>query len=128
MAKNKCSFEGCSKPIHQYADEPLCERHEAIRKLRKFCPEGTEVYTVLRHVSRSGMQRRIAPFVIATDSNGKTYMQWIGGWASTALGRRLHSDDGIVVNGAGMDMGFELVYSLGRAIHDDGYSLKHHWL
>jgi hypothetical protein len=36
--------------------------------------------------------------------------------------------NGIRVGGCGMDMGFHLVYTLSRALFDDGYYVKHEWL
>lgn len=36
------------------------DKAHAIQMLRKFCPPGTTVYNVLRHVSASGMTRHIA--------------------------------------------------------------------
>ena len=64
---------------------------------------------------------------------------------SRAIGRRIGRHGGIVCGGCGMDMGFELVYTLGLTLwpngtpkphgkrngqpdRDGGYALKHDWL
>lgn len=39
-----------------------------------------------------------------------------------------HEHNGIKVEGAGMDMGFHLVYSLSQRLFGDGYKLSHRWL
>lgn len=69
----------------------------------------------------------------------------IAGLAADLLGATWTDDDAIRVGGAGMDMGFHLVYSLGSALWPDGtkkphgtrngepdraggYALKHQWL
>ena len=36
--------------------------------------------------------------------------------------------EGVKVGGAGMDMGFHLVYNLAAVLFDDGYALEHKWI
>lgn len=98
-------------------------------QLERLCPRGTTVYTVLRSTVRSGMSRRIDLYVIV---DGEPV--WISGYAALMLGLP-QPDDGIRVNGCGMDIGFALVYDLSCALHcpgtydhDSAYSLKHRWL
>lgn len=104
-------------------------QREAIRKLRAILKPGNTVYTILRHVSKSGMSRRIS---LVTFKNNQPY--FLDYWASKALDWRLHHDkEGIVTTGCGMDMGFHLVYTLSRVIFkgarkDPGYKLNHRWL
>ena len=145
------------------------ETAEAIRELRKLLKPGDTVYTILRHCSRSGMQRVIElviPYIkyheeyplkpgsdYARDYDAEPkrvkvgpQVRIIGGWAARAMGySRSKKYDGIITNGCGMDMGFELVYNLGRTLwpkgtvkphgmrngqpdRDGGYALKHQWL
>jgi hypothetical protein len=100
------------------------ERDESIERLIEEMPVGSTVYTVLRHVSRSGMQRAISVHVI---EGGKVY-DW-SYRASKVLGWSLHrSEQGLKVDGCGMDMGFHLVYSLSQVLHGDGYALNHRWI
>lgn len=89
------------------------ERAEAIERLREVMPPGTTVYTILRHVSQSGMMRHISV---------KTGLEGQHDWdVALATDSRLAPRDGIKVGGAGMDMGFHLVYSLSYNLYPDGF-------
>lgn len=92
------------------------ESAKAISHLREILSPGDTVYTVLRHVSRSGMQREISLFIGECER-----IDWL---VARALGDRIGKNDGIVATGCGMDMGFELVYNLGRTLWPDGFKLK----
>lgn len=92
------------------------ERNEAKEKLRGWLKPGDTVFTILRHVSRSGMMRHIS---LVANVEGETMD--ITYWAAKAMGDKLADDGGIKVGGCGMDMGFSLVYSLGRTLYPDGF-------
>lgn len=99
--------------------------------------EGDTIYTVLRSVAPSGMSRTMS---LKVAKNGKildlTY------YASVVLDYPLVEVNGsraLRVGGAGMDMGFHVVYSLARVLFRDkyegqpeavdaGYSLDQAWL
>lgn len=88
------------------------EQRAALVALREMLKAGDVVYTTLRHVSRSGMQRVIDVHIIKDGAP-----VWIGGRAARALGMRY--DDrrqGVVIGGCGSDMGFEIVYNLSWAL------------
>lgn len=130
------------------------ERAEALAKLRELLPPGATVDCVLRHVSRSGMQRIISFY--ARSPEGPVYLD---GYVAKVLDMtRPKGRDGLKVNGCGMDMGFHVVYNLGYALYgrdgwtctgdrcpsndhsngdrdysphthkDGGYALRHNWL
>lgn len=122
------------------------EREEAAMRLRKMLRPGTEVNTILRRVSASGMTRHISLVVVH-----KGQIIDITYWAGRVLGlRRDSTTGGLVVGGCGMDMGFYVVYSLSRRLYpkgfklpkgkrgrngdesgfddDGGYALEHRWL
>lgn len=103
-------------------------RDEALAQLRNFAPEGSTVYTVLRHVSQSGMTRYISAFVIIDDEPVRLdyLLTQIVGWKPS--NRQYNRPDGVKVTGTGMDMGFHLVYTLAHAVYGDGYKLSHRWL
>ncbi len=93
------------------------------------------IYSVLRHVSQSGMQRAISFYVI--DQTNKSYsLRMIDGYISRILGLKFNKKhDGLTVNGAGMDMGFHVVNSLSIALycakgytHEGAYKLSNRWL
>jgi hypothetical protein len=115
-------------------------RAQCAEELRKMVKPGQTVYTILRHVSASGMSRRISLVIVSGAEIHK-----LDHLAAGAMGDTLHKDGGIVVSGCGMDMGFHLVYDLGRTLwpkgtrkphgtrngqpdRDGGYALKHEWL
>lgn len=110
------------------------DRDEAIVELRTLCPMGTRVYTVLRHVSRSGMLRHIDVYVIHDNEP-----RWISSLIHRAQpGHYTQAKDGsLKVTGCGMDMGFSVVYNLSSLLykaddggysHDGAYSLKQSWM
>ena len=106
-------------------------RTEARGKLREMFPRGSRVHVVLRHVSRSGMLRHIS--VLHAQDGAIRDVSYL---VARALDYRRDLDDGgIVVHGAGMDMGFELVYNLSMALycpshydHDGAYALTKEWV
>lgn len=106
------------------------DRDQQIEQLRKWFPKGSTVYTILRSVSRSGMSRQISVVCLMADGSKITDLH--PNWSiSQVLGYRLNkggAHDALIINGCGMDMGFEIAYSLAAALHGDGYALNHRWL
>lgn len=99
------------------------EQAEAIVFLRKRVRPGAVVFLYITHAARSGMSRRIRTFIIR---NGVPCD--IGPWVARALGYRRNRDDGgIVVGGAGMDMGFHLVDGLSHALFGKGGVITREW-
>lgn len=100
-------------------------KDSAIKVLRELLPPGTRVYTTLRHRSRSGMQRQIGVLIPVADYyDGRPAIRDISHIVACALGLRRNPDTGgLIVRGAGMDMGFALVYELGSTIYPDGFKL-----
>lgn len=95
----------------------MTEKDEALATLRELCPVGSTVYTNLRHVSQSGMSRVISVHVV---KNGA--IRDISYLVAKVTGFKLSNKfDGLTVGGAGMDMGFHVVYSLSRALYPDGH-------
>ena len=91
-------------------------------RLREWFPKGSTVYTILRHVSRTGMQRVIGVVSIAPSS------RWADGVVvrhpnyatSEVLRVRLDKKrEGVVIGGCGMNMGFALVNNLSCALHHE---------
>lgn len=114
------------------------EKQEALDNLREWLPRGQRVYTILRHVSKSGMSRDISLVVFPKGAHWPIHPNHA---AAKALGWRLvtrNGSDAIRVSGCGMDTGFHLVHSIssmlygkdeaGNYSHDGAYSLKQEWL
>ena len=128
---NGCSC--CNKPLSKKAAAEL-ERSESIERLRTLFAgeESPVIHTITRHVSASGMTRDISLiYVKGGAAFNITYS------AALALGWPLSEKSGhraIRVSGAGMDMGFHLVYTLSNVLYrgavegDAGYKLEHRWL
>lgn len=104
----------------------LAAREEAKKDLTEFLQKGETVFCLLRHVSKSGMRRVVDLFVIRNNRPSRISFS-----AALTMGWRYdRKHDGIVCDGAGMDMGFHCVYSLCQHIYGltHGYSLKHEWI
>lgn len=101
------------------------------------------VYTVLRHVSASGMQREISvviPIAVISQEKEKdartvnaAITQFVHPSYTVAalLGRRYsekHGHNAVVCQGCGMDMGFDLVYNLSSVLYGDGYKIRQEWI
>lgn len=96
------------------------ERAEALATLREILPPGSTVYCVLRSVSRSGMSRRIDFYRI--EDNQPRYLS---GLIAKVLDMRHPADSrqqGLRVDGCGMDMGFHIVYTVARVLYRDGWN------
>ena len=96
------------------------EKARAIEQLRAILNPGDTVYCILRHRSASGMSR-VIEFIAIKDNAPRR----LSGYISTALSmpyNRKH--DGVTVSGCGMDMGFYVVYNLGRVLWPEGFGVK----
>lgn len=129
-------------------------KDEALKRLKEVgVKPGATIYTILRHVSSSGMSRRISLIVMRKGEPCQIdgMVEALGVAKSKRVtrygmgGSYQSREEGLVANGAGMDMGFDLVYRLGRTMwpkgtpkphgsrngapdRDGGYALKHEWL
>ena len=112
------------------AQKELDRAYAVEHLLTHYVTEGAKVYTILRHVSSSGMSRHISLVVAQGDEIiDITY------YAAQALGDNPIESKGhraIRVNGCGMDMGFHLVYNLSSVLFHGqdraGYVLKQGWI
>lgn len=93
-------------------------------QMRDLLPPGGTVTTVLRHVSPSGMTRGIDAYALQCDPDhpGRVIRSWLSYRVAAVLGWRFDGKrECVKVSGAGMDMGFHLVYSLSRRLYRDGF-------
>jgi hypothetical protein len=104
------------------------DQQQALTMLRGFLKRGDTVFTSLEHVSRSGMQRVIQCHVFRGGKRNPDHYV-LGYNVARLCGYRYDRErEGVVIGGAGMDMGFALVYDLSRVMFDDGYALTQRWL
>jgi hypothetical protein len=93
------------------------ERLDAVETLRGWLPPGSKVFSIIRHVSRSGMSRVIDFYTF--DGGERLYLS---GLMSHAMDIRRNRDGGLKIDGCGMDMCFATVYALGRVLYPDGFT------
>lgn len=99
------------------------EVQESFDRLRAWIKPGDTVYTILDHVSRSGMCRHIRVQLIFCEK-GEPRVVHPNHAVSRVLGySQARRGDGLVVGGCGMDMGFHIVHSLGYALF--GHEAEH---
>ena len=96
------------------------EQIATARERLTFLKPGDVIQTKVLHVSRSGMQHEIGVYVARVTDDGQPYVDDLSWDVAVLTGQRISDRGGVVVGGAGMDMGFQLVYSLGRALYRDG--------
>lgn len=91
----------------------------AIAELRETLKAGDTVYTVLRHVSRSGMMRLIDLYIM--DGGEPRRITHLAHRADVGGG---YDDkrEALKMSGCGMDMGFAAVYELSRKVFKDDHS------
>ena len=101
------------------------EQDEAVELLLDlYIMKGDTLYTVLEHVSRSGMMRRIHVYVIKND-----VPLWINHHiGDLGLYKRHKGTGALIVRGCGSDTGKDITYSVARILFGDCYALNHRWL
>ena len=105
-----------------WKDYRTAQQKEAVKVLRELgVRPGTTLYTTVTHVARSGMSRHIRVFV--KGKRGSDPLREVSWQVGKAIKERV-KDDGIVVGGCGMDMGFHVVYELGRVMFPKGGPLS----
>ncbi len=99
--------------------QATADRVQALETLSEMLNPGDTVYCVLRHVAPSGMSRWIDLYVMRDDEP-----RWISWHAAKLLDYSVNTNnhDGVKMTGAGMDMGFALVYSLSQSLFPDGFA------
>lgn len=99
--------------------EDISRARETLAHLRP----GDTVYTILRHVSRSGMQRQVG---VVLFRNGQAYHP---NFAVAALtGYRLNRSgarDALIVNGCGFNAGHAIVTDLAHRLGMEWDALRH---
>ncbi len=103
--------------------------HESLTRLKQVLKRGDTVYTVLRHVSRSGMQRHIDVYVIR--DNKPIHLSY---HIAEVLDYKI-TGSSIEIRDYATDMGVYIIYNLSVALFcpkkwdkDAAYALKQEWL
>lgn len=118
------------------------DKDQAVKELKELLKPGDTVYTILRHVSSSGVTRHISLKVVETSFNwdisqkvgNESKIRDITFLVAQALEDKLIESKGhraIKTNNCGEDAGYALVYSLSSKLFSGedrgGYKLKHEW-
>ncbi len=93
------------------------QREKARERLRKRIEPGDTLYVIMRHISRSGMSRAID--VYEMHDNTPHRISFPAAEAAGLTYSRKH--EAVNMGGAGMDMGFALVYDLSWSLFPDGF-------
>lgn len=117
-----------TKTLSKAAAKQLDRDYAIEQLLTHYVKEGDTVYTLIRSVSSSGMSRTMSVKIVRDNR-----IDDITFYVAHALDYPLVEVNGsraIRVGGAGMDMSFHVVYSLGRVLfrgqgEDPGYLLNH---
>lgn len=98
------------------------ETKEALAYLRSILKPGSEVYTSVKSVAKSGMSRTMKLSVVI---DGR--IQDITYSTAVILGDPTQKDGSIRVHGCGMDMGFHIVYCLSCQLFPEGFVPAEAW-
>jgi hypothetical protein len=97
------------------------EQEKYRAKLREILKPGETLYTVLRHVSRSGMLRALDVYQFDTREPIAPPFR-LTYWVAKATGLRYNKKrEALEVGGCGTDVGFEAVYLTGCYVYPDGF-------
>ena len=100
------------------------ELETAKAKLAGLLSDTDTIYTVLRSVSKSGLSQSISFHLVDNNKNIVNINYYI----SVILGYKFSKSlDGLKIEGCGMDRGFDVVYTLSRALGITG-KLSHRWI
>lgn len=94
--------------------------HDDAEYLRRMLPPGRAIYGTVVHVSRSGTSRTIRLFTVGFDmARSEHVIEWVPSGRIARVLRYAPDDrkrDGNRVTGGGMDMVYDLIGRLGRAL------------
>ena len=89
--------------------------------LLKLLKPGDKVYGIVKHVSQSGMSRRIGFHAFRYNRKLRTVEHvYLTGYMAGLFGQKHNNDGTITVSGCGMDMIFDCIYNMGRMLWPNG--------
>jgi hypothetical protein len=105
------------------AAQELKERADAIARIKQYVKPGDTVYTTIKHVARSGMCRWVQLYVYRKNKSGECVPIDLTWDAAIASGSKYDDKyEALEIGGCGMDVGFEAVYNMSRALWPHGYT------
>lgn len=99
------------------------DKQHAIERLHEILKPGDKVYTILRHVSKSGMNRCIDLYAFKNEPGEAEPVKYrLTGYVCDACGYTYdRKHESLKIGGCGMDMGFAVVYDLSYVLWPSGY-------
>ena len=86
---------------------------DSLARLKELLPVGSRVYGFVRHVSSSGMSRRISFYTIKDNTP-----IFLDGLFSNVSEFKRSQKEGLIVGGCGMNMIMHVVTTVARIVHD----------
>ena len=93
------------------------EAEESLKNLREMIKPGDKIWTLLCHVSASGMMRHIAVIKLEANVIGEIRPYYLNYKVACVLGYNTANDGSLKVGGCGMDMGFSVVNNLSDVLY-----------
>ena len=100
------------------------QRETALHTLRDMIAHGSTIYVLLRHRNELGTCRWLEFYHI----HDGTLKRITWDVAVAIQGEYCREHDALTVEGTGLDVGYESVDTLSRALYGTGRALKHQWL
>lgn len=140
--------DGCPHPQH-YGQHCACgcrrgallvanptsgpTRHaRELANLRELLPEGATVWCVLRHRSRSGMERHVSALAMVQGERGQVWPRYLTGALVELCGYRpannTRGEGAVHVRGVGFSVPDEIAGRLSRALYGSEGKLRGEWL
>lgn len=92
-------------------------KDEAKQHLATILPPGARIYTVLRHVSRSGMMRHVDAYAMVDNRP-----EYLNGYIAALTGIRRTKEGYLKMGGCGYDVGHEVAYVTSSCLYREGFS------
>ena len=101
----------------------MCDFHRALTDLRTWFSPGDTVYTITRHISRTGMQAKLS--VVIFRDGRSLHPTWSVSKVTSIPASRVDGFGALVVRGCGFDRGQSIVDAISYALWGQAGQLKH---
>lgn len=102
--------------------QSAAELTETLDELRTLLPVGSTVTTILMKTNRTGDRHWVKVLAVGTDGEILRISYLV---VKAGIGKLDLDEQSVVVTGGGMDMAYDIVHSLSRALYGDGRQLTH---
>ena len=99
------------------AAEQRTQRAEAIETLKKFCPRGSQIFTIQRGVNSDGDRWKFDLYAMRRLEDGSLFPYRLNSVMRETGLYRQDANGHLIVNGGGMDMSHDIVHSLSLLLY-----------